>query len=148
MITGLYLTHGDCEDAAFERTWHGTQEYFLEDYSGKGSSKRKRKRKKKADAIEAITVSTFKDGVSICLKRGELTFSESGVVKNATSGFNCPRGSEPCSKEASVTICLEPLRHETECPITDVKLLQREDYSKELYPLYSVAPKPDSIDID
>ena len=108
MITGLYLTHGDCEDAAFERTWHGTREYSFEDYSGSGRSKRKRKRKKTAHAIEPITVSTFKDGVSICLKRGDLIFSESGVVKNATGGFNCPRSLKPCSKEAAVTICLEP----------------------------------------
>ena len=67
MITGLYLTHGECEEAAFERTWHGTQEYTYEEFSKRGGSKRNRKRKKTADAVDPITVSTIRDGVSICV---------------------------------------------------------------------------------
>ena len=45
-----------------------------------------------------------------------------------------------------MTICVKTENMSTECPITDIKLVLKEDYDAESYPGYSVAEAPSDLD--
>lgn len=45
----------------------------------------------------------------------------------------------PCSEDAAETICVAPDTIERECPVTDVKIINKSDFDKELYKEYTRA---------
>lgn len=131
MIVGIYLTSDstECEQPAFERTWAGTSRYEYREPMG-GS--RRGKGKEKQRATPPITASIFKDEMTICLIRGAQSWSDA-FTKTGKSfqNANCADGLVPCAKGAMQTLCVNPEKVETDCPITDVRLVYDKDFNAE-----------------
>lgn len=69
----------------------------------------------------------FEVGYVICAKRGGVNFVEQELVEPFTR--KCPTGYQPCSEltESTDTICIEPEKIETHCPILDILTLDSND---------------------
>ena len=124
-ITNIYLTTdiANCDDPAFKRTWGGlTQESRMK------------------DKIKPITGSFFKDDVLICLERGASSWTDTFVSKSKDGGFQCQADLVACLDErVDQTVCVARADLETLCPITNVKIINKADYKKELYMDYTEA---------
>ena len=84
--------------------------------------------------IEPITGSFFKDDVLICLERGASSWTDTFVNKNADGRFECPADLVACMDErVDQTVCVAQADLELLCPITDVKVINKADFKKELY---------------
>ena len=67
------------------------------------------------------------ENVTICAKRGGPSFMNTTRVDPAL--LRCPSGFSPCSRETkhTETICLEPERIPTDCPIIDMMLVKESE---------------------
>ena len=61
------------------------------------------------------------------------------VRKNPSETVTCPNGEVPCSSQAPMTMCAAPDRLKQDCPITDVKLVKKSEYSAQQYKEYEIA---------
>ena len=137
MITSIYLTtgRGGCEQPAFTRTWAGTDDYTYTYTTTSVSSSRgieRKKRRRTQDATPPITGSFFKDQMTICLMKGTQSWSDAFASTGKSSETaNCAEGLVACAEGAKQTICVSPDKVETECPITDVRLVYDRDFDAE-----------------
>ena len=126
---------------AFTRTWHGISEY------GYGPLKKARKgggmtHTSKYLGNDPIESPLFLEKASFCVNLSQSKFYEKVATQNSDGTFECPEGAVPCSKSA-LPVCISELDKLTnkmdECPITDIKLVKKEDFSEDLYQGYEIA---------
>ena len=68
----------------------------------------------------------------VCLKRSSKSWADAFTGAGKAEGnTKCAEGLVPCASEALQTICVDPLKADDECPITDVRLILNEDISQE-----------------
>ena len=65
------------------------------------------------------------------------------VIRDASGKANCPAETTPCTS-AAVTECVSPEKHSTDCPITDVKLVEASSFDPNDHPGYTAAADPES----
>lgn len=135
MITGIYLntSNKDCTNPAYVRTWAGTEEY--------SNYKNDKGIKDIVDETGPIVGSVYKDGVFICLERGSASWSDTFVSTNDDQGYDCPPNKVPCIAGSvfEQTVCVAPDALDKNCPITDVKIVNKVDFDDDLYKDYTKA---------
>ena len=114
------------DEYAFTRTWHGTQGFRYTTNSGAEANQ---------SPIPAISKSVFKDETSFCISRSEQQLTDS----------TCPDGQVPCST-VKPTICVSEAEKKTKCPITNLLIVSRQDYSSAQYPGFSVSDAPSGLE--
>ena len=77
--------------------------------------------------LPAWTYYEFKEGTYLCREGLAKRYKNIAAVRDSTGSANCPAGTTPCSA-AAVTECVSPDKHATDCPITDVKLVEASSY--------------------
>lgn len=121
-ITNIYLTTdiANCDNPAYQRTFS-----FRDSISG---------------FITRTTGSFFKNDVLICLERGTASWTDTFVTRGADGRFECQADFVPCvGTGLDQTVCVAQEDLQKLCPITDVKVINKADYKKELYPDYTEA---------
>ena len=92
--------------------------------------------------MPAETFYEFKDGTYLCTTpSADKRYKNIAVVRDADGKANCPADTTPCST-ASVTVCVSPDKHSTECPITDIKLVEANNFNANQHLGYSEAAAP------
>ena len=145
MITGIHLVApGDdlesklCPNHLFKRTFSGVSYSFT-----KKKTTGKKKNKSTISTVQVrqnpISGSHFADSVKLCAVQRKKSFLDTYIGVGKGKNLSCGDSLVPCSKEASQTICVDPADYESECPITDVKIVLNEDYDAEQLKGYTKA---------
>ena len=64
------------------------------------------------------------------------------AIRDASGDAKCPSGTTPCTA-AQITECISPDKHDTECPITDIKLVEASSYVASEHPGYTAVTSSD-----
>ena len=88
------------------------------------------------EEIQARFSNLFADDTAICISRSSERWHDIGAS-------SCPQGTVQCSP-TDLTLCVKPGEEET-CPITDIKIVNKADYSGSDYPGYTIADAPSSL---
>ena len=90
----------------------------------------------------AVSYHEFKDGTQLCIVPLGKRYKNIAVIRDASGDAKCPSGTTACSP-ASVTECVSPDKHDTECPITDIKLVDTSSYVASQHPDYTAVTATD-----
>ena len=133
-----------CIAPLFEWKWGGIQHGITEvKKCGKGC-----KRKVYTDkSIGGVKSSNFVDDVKICTVRRYKSWADVQQGVGLGAALACGVGYIPCSETAKQTICVRPVDKETDCPITDMRLVWDKDYDAEALKGYKKAKVSGSDDL-
>lgn len=101
----------------------------------------KNNQQQELSGLPAETFTEFKDGTYLCTTPSAERYKNVAVVRDANGEANCPADTKPCSL-ASVTVCVSPDKHNIECPITDIKLVEASSFDINQHQGYTEVAAP------
>ncbi len=150
MITDIYLETGkdvqtkkSCISPLFEFKWGGIYHRFV---------RTERKKKQTRTIVEDYSIAAIKsndlvDDVKACTVKRYNSWAELYEGVGSTGRLSCGASYIPCSETAEQTICVKPADYETDCPITDIRLVWDKDYDAEALKGYKKAQVQGSDDL-
>ena len=98
-------------------------------------------------SIGGLKSQSFVDDVKICTVRRYKSWADAYVGIGLGTAHSCGVGYIPCSETAKQTFCVRPADYETDCPITDMRLVWNKDYDAEALKGYKKAEVSGSDDL-